>query len=224
MKSLILASCLLLSTNIVNSQSCDYYYLQDGKTAELTNYNRKGDEVGKNVYKISSVKKSGGSTTSQVQTELFDKKGKSFAKASNSVKCTDGSLMIDMKMFLSPEQAGQIKAEAKASDVYLAYPPNMKPGDALPDGKFNMEVQQDNGMTTKVDVNITDRKVAAQEAVTTPAGTWQCFKITYRSAIKIGMMGIGIPVRADVTEWFAPGFGTVKTEAKGSTTVLTKFQ
>jgi len=213
-----------MSASIAISQSCDYYYLQDGKTAEITNYNRKGDEVGKNVYKITSVNKSGGSTTSLVQTELFDKKGKSFAKASNSVKCTDGSLMIDMKMLLSPEQAGQIKAEAQASDVYLAYPPNMKAGDALPDGKFNMEVKQDNGITTKVDVKITDRKVETQESVTTPAGTWQCFKITYHSAVKIGMMGIGIPIKADVTEWFAPGFGTVKTEAKGATTVLTKFQ
>lgn len=224
MKSLILISCLFLSANIANSQTCDYYYLQDGKTAEITNYNRKGDEVGKTVYKVSSVNKSGGSSTSLVQTELFDKKGKSFAKASNSVKCTDGSLMIDMKMLLSPEQTGQIKAEAKASDVYLAYPPNMKTGDALPDGKFNMEVKQDNGITTKVDVKITDRKVETQEAVTTPAGTWQCFKITYHSAVKIGMMGIGTPIKADVTEWFAPGFGTVKTEAKGATTVLTKFQ
>jgi hypothetical protein len=224
MKSLILTACLSTAASFAFSQTCNYYFLQDGKTAEITNYNRKGEDIGKSVYKISSVSKSGGSTSSMVQTEMFDKKGKSFAKASNSVKCTDGALMMDMKMFMAPEQSGQIKAEAKASDVYLAYPTNMKTGDALPDGKFNMEIKQDNGMTSKVDVNITERKVAAEESVTTPAGTWQCFKITYRSAVKIGMMGIGIPIRADVTEWFAPGFGTVKTEAKGATTVLTKFQ
>ncbi len=38
------------------------------------------------------------------------------------------------------------------------------------------------------------------------------------------MMGIGIPVKGDVTEWFAPNFEVVKTESKGGTTVLTKFE
>jgi hypothetical protein len=101
----------------------------------------------------------------------------------------------------------------------------MKAGDALPDGIMNLDIQQDNGMKTNVDVKITDRKVELQESVTTPAGTWNCFKISYHSAIKIAIMGIGIPIKADITEWFAPNFGVVKTESsKGSTTVLTKFQ
>jgi hypothetical protein len=224
MKPTFLALFFCLAASAVFSQNCNYYYLQNGKTAELTFYNKKGDETGKGVYAVNSANKSGSTTTAQVSSEVFNKKGKTIAKATNSVKCDNGVLMVDLKAFISPEQAEQIKATAQASDVYLSYPSTMKTGDALPDGKMNVDIQQDNGMKTNVDIKITDRKVEGEESVTTPAGTWQTFKITYKSAIKVAMMGIGIPIKSDVTEWFVPNFGTVKTEAKGSTTVLTKFQ
>jgi hypothetical protein len=224
MKPILIAACFCLAGTAARSQNCNYYFLQNGKTAEITVYNKKNAETGKNVYKISSVNKSGTTTTAVVNTELFDKKGKSFAKATNNMKCEGGALMVDLKVFMSPEQAGQLKAQAKAADVYLSYPTSMKPGDALEDGRFTMDIKQDNGIESTVTINITDRKVEGQESVTTPAGTWNCFKITYKSNIKITMMGIGIPVKADVTEWFAPNFGVVKTESKGSTTVLTRFE
>lgn len=224
MKPILMAACFCVAVTAALSQNCNYYFLQNGKTAEITVFNKKNAESGKNVYKISSVSKSGGTTTAVVDAELFDKKGKSFAKATNNMKCEGGALMVDLKMFMSPEQAGQLKAEAKAADVFLSYPSSMKAGDVLDDGHFTMNIKQDNGIESTVTINITDRKVEGQESVTTPAGTWNCFKITYKTNIKITMMGIGIPVKGDVTEWFAPNFGVVKTESRGGTTVLTKFE
>jgi hypothetical protein len=225
MKPIFVLLLSMLGGNLAFSQNCNYYYLQDGKTAEITFYNKKGDENGKSVYTVTSASKSGGTTAATVSSEVFSKKGKSIAKGTNNVKCDNGMLMVDLKAYISPEQAEQIKADAKASDVYLSYPTNMKAGDALPDGAMNIDIQQSNGMKSNVDVKITERKVEGQESITTPAGTWNCFKITYHSAIRIALMGIGIPVKADMTEWFAPNFGVVKTEtSKGATTVLTKFQ
>ncbi|MEO8403158.1 MAG: hypothetical protein ABI480_01130 [Chitinophagaceae bacterium] len=225
MKSILLTACLCLAGSLAFSQVCDFYYFRDGKTIELTFYNKKGDESGKSIYKVSDVKKSGSTTSGTIQSEVFDKKGKSIAKATNNIKCNGGELLIDLKMFMSSEQAGQIKADASASDSYLSYPAIMKTGDVLPDGKLHLNIDQNNGMKSVVDIDITERKVGEKETVTTPAGTWECFKITYHSVVKITMMGIGIPIRSDVTEWFAPGFGPVKTESsKGGTTLLTKFQ
>jgi len=37
-------------------------------------------------------------------------------------------------------------------------------------------------------------------------------------------IGIGIPMRAEVTEWFAPGFGVVKSDANGATTEITSVK
>jgi len=225
MKPILLLLLLVLGGNLAFSQNCNYYYLQNGKTAEITFYTKKGEESGKGVYNVTSASMAGNGGSSTVRSEIFNKKGKSIAKGTNNIKCDNGVFMVDLKAFISPEQQEQIKADAQAADVYLSYPANMKVGDALPDGNMDLDIQQDNGMKTHVNVKITDRKVEGQESVTTPAGTWNCFKITYHSAIKVALMGIGIPIKADITEWFAPNFGVVKTESsKGSTTLLTKFQ
>jgi hypothetical protein len=37
-------------------------------------------------------------------------------------------------------------------------------------------------------------------------------------------IGIGIPINADVTEWYAPGFGVVKTESGGGKTEITAIK
>lgn len=224
MKRLFLLSILYVFSTLASAQNCNFYYLQNGKTAEITIYKKNGDENGRIVYKTSSVAKTGTTTTAVVSSEMFNKKGKSFSKATNNIKCENGVLMMDMKMFISPEQQEQIKGEAQASDVYLTYPSSMNAGDALPDGNFNMEVKSESGLKTTTDVKITERKVEGKESVTAPAGTWDCYKISYHSVIKIGIMGMGIPIKMDVTEWFAPGFGVVKTESKYGTTVLTKFE
>jgi hypothetical protein len=70
---------------------------------------------------------------------------------------------------------------------------------------------------------MTKRKVEGRESVTTPAGTWNCFKITYHSKM-IFKMGIGIPMNMDVTEWWAPGFGVVKTESDSGKTEITAIK
>lgn len=62
---------------------------------------------------------------------------------------------------------------------------------------------------------VTNRKVVGNETVTSPAGSWDCFKITYDADFSTKVMGMSMPMRMQATEWFAPGFGVVKTESYG---------
>jgi len=57
-------------------------------------------------------------------------------------------------------------------------------------------------------ISITNRKVEAVENVTTPAGTFECYKISYDIATK--MM---INVKMKGTEWYAKNVGLVKSES-----------
>jgi len=224
MKILLFAVCLVLS-NIIIGQDCNYYFLQDNKTIEQTFKNKKGKETGKQVYTISNVSKSGTISTGTVNSEFFSDKGKSISKATNNVKCIAGVLMMDMKLFIPSAQQEQMgTAAATASDVYLEYPVAMKEGDALKDGQFSMDYKSTSGMSGSVSVNITERKVLSKESVTTPAGTWDCFKISSNQKMNIKTAGIGIPIKADVIEWFAPGFGVIKSDANGATTEITSIK
>lgn len=207
------------------AQDCNsYYYLQNNKIVEMTIYNKKGDAGGKVIYTVSKVSGNASALTATVNTEMLDKKGKSIAKGANNIKCDNGVMMMDIKMFLPQQQAEMLKeTEATASNVYLDYPATMSVGDKLKDANFNMDMNT-NGMKQSMSMNITDRNVAAKESVTTTAGTWECYKIVYKSNTNIKTMGIGIPFNMDVAEWFAPGFGTVKTESKYGSTVITSIK
>lgn len=225
MKRFFCLALFLTGFMVPRAQNCtDFFFLQDNKTVEMTTTNKKGKETGKMTYSVSNVIKSGSSVSSIVAMETFDTKGKSVSKAINNVKCADGVMMMDMKMFIPSAQQEQMgTAAASASDVYLEYPPSMKEGDMLKDGQFNMDFKMQSGMGGSVSVNITNRKVHGRESVTTAAGTWDCFKITYKSRIVMKLI-VGIPINVEATEWYAPGIGVVKTETSGGKTEITAIK
>ena len=226
MRKIIILTCFisLLSFAAVAQDCADYFFLQNNKTIEMTFYNKKGKETGKQVYNVSDVQKSGGVTTALLKTEMFDKKGKSQAQGTSRIECNGGVMMVDMTMLLPQQQQEQFsKAEAKLDKFYIEYPVSMTVGDQLKDGSLNMDMET-GGMKQNLSMTIDNRKVAGKEAVTTAAGTWECFKITYNSKTTVKTMGIGIPVKFEATEWYAPGFGVVKTESKYGTTAITSIK
>jgi hypothetical protein len=206
-------------------QDCkNYYFLQQNKTIEMTIYNKKGEANGKQVYTVSNVTNNGGSTSATVNSEMFSQKGKSMAKGHSEIKCTGGVMMLDMSMQLPQQQQEQFaKADVKADKIYIEYPVNMNAGDKLKDATLDMTIDNA-GMKQSVNMVTSDRTVIAKESVTTTAGTWDCFKITYKSKITIKTMGIGMPFNLEGTEWFAPGFGVVKTESKHGGTAITAIK
>jgi hypothetical protein len=216
----------LIFGGILFAQDCsNYYYLQNNKTIEMTITNKKGNESGKMTYTISDVKKNGNTTTATINSEFVDAKGKSITKGTNNVKCVSGVMQMDMKVFIPAAQQEQMKTgTANASDVYLEYPANMNVGDQLKDGKLSMDYESSSGLKSSIEINITQRKVEGKESVTTTAGTWECFKITAHNKIVSKIAGIGIPFNMDVTEYFAPGFGIVKTESKTGKTEITSIK
>lgn len=214
-----------LITHISQGQDCkSYYFLQKDKTIEMTIYDKKGEANGKQVYTVSNVTNNGGSTSATVNSEMFSRKGKSIAKGHSEIKCTNGVMMIDMTMQLPQQQQEQFaKADVKADKIYIEYPVTMKAGDKLKDATLDMTIDNA-GMKQSVNMVTSDRTVVEKESVTTTAGTWDCFKITFKSKINIKTMGIGMPFNMEGTEWFAPGFGIVKTESKHGGTAITAIK
>ncbi len=223
-KSLVLGLIILFATAI-HAQDCSkYYFMQENKTVEMTIYNKKGDPSGKQIYNINEVSNSGGTTTANVNTEMFDKKGKSVAKSSGKYECKGGVILVNMKMMIPSAQMEQFgKADVKADDVYVEYPSDMKVGDALKDANFNMEMDQGGLKQTLIYV-VNNRKVEGKESVTTTAGTWDCFKISFKGKLTIKTAGIGIPLNVEGHEWYAPEFGIVKTESKQGGTAITSIK
>ncbi len=216
--------CLFLISGYTYSQDCKgYYFLQNNKTVEVTVYDKDGKENGKVVHKVSNVTAISNGVSAVINTENFNKKGKSTSTASNTIKCAGGVMMMDIKMGLSKEQQKPYAATAQTDNAFIEYPANLKTGDNLKDAAINLHSNL-NGMEQSTEMQTTNRKVLAKETITSPAGTWECYKISYSCKITTKVMSMSIPINVEGTEWFSPGFGIVKTETKYGTTLVTSIQ
>jgi hypothetical protein len=225
MKLIIVFALLLLAKNIFSQDCSNYYYLQNNKMIEMTITNNKGNESGKMTYVVSDSKKNGSSISATINSEFVDAKGKTISKGANNVKCENGAMQMDMKVFIPPVQLEQMKTgTANSNDAYLEYPANMKVGDQLKNGQLNIDYESTNGKKSSIEINISDRKVDGKETITTPAGTWECYKISAKNKIVSKIGDTGIPITMDVIEWFVPGFGIVKTESKTGKTEITSIK
>ena len=106
-----------------------------------------------------------------------------------------------------------MEGEAKFEPVYLEYPAKLSVGDALKDAEFKMDISAKGGVSSNVVFKEENRKVAAKENVTSPAGTWEAYVISYDGSMKMKMAGIGLPAFTyTAKEWFVPGMDIVKSE------------
>ncbi len=223
MKTLVLLAIAFTPALATKAQSCNYYYLQNNKTVEISIFDKKQRMSGKLIYKVSDVKKSGTSVSSKVNSEIQDKNGKLIGSGASTMLCSNGILKVDMKMMIPVESQAMNTADVTGASSYMEYPVSLSVGQKLPDANFAMDMNMNTGIKGHVDIDVTERMVVAKESITTPAGTWDAYKITSKQKMLI-RMGIGIPRRDEVTEWFVPGFGVVKTQSKGGGTELTAIK
>lgn len=213
-----LTSCItaFLLFSSAFSQNCSGYYYLSNSSVVMTTYDKKAKENGKVTYTISDIKKTGDAITANFTSEMVDEKGKSLSKGSGKYKCAGGNLFVDARTSMPQEQMGAYKdMDVKADEVFIEYPASFSSGQSLKDANFKMEVINKGNAFSTITMNQTNRKVEGKESVTSPAGTWECWKISYDGRFRAtvgGPSGIGIPFNFKSTEWFAPGFGIVKTE------------
>lgn len=211
-KILSFVACILLLVNVLRAQDCkNYYYLMNNAEVEMTMFDANGTAVARNVYNVLSVSKDGAASVSEFTSTLKDAGGKTISSGKGKFRCDGGAIMIDMKMSLpNLPQLQNLKMESEGN-AFLNYPASLKEGQPLPDGSFEMSGNA-RGMDMTLQYKVTDRKVAGREQVTTAGGSWECYKITYHMSLAMKMMGMNIPMEMVAAEWFAPGFGVVKTE------------
>lgn len=212
-RSFVLIAMLLGTVTSLLAQDCkNYYYLRNNSEVEMSVYDGKGELVAKNIYNVLAVNKEGTGLVSDFTTTVKDAKGKELSSGKGKVKCDGDNLLIDMQMNMpNIPQMQAMKMESGKAATFLSYPNSMKVGQSLPEGSFEMNSTA-NGMDVNLQYKVSNRKVVAKEKVTTPAGTWECFKVTFDISLSLKMMAMSMPFDLIGAEWFAPGFGVVKTE------------
>ena len=227
----VLFIALLMLSGFTLDDSCrSFYPMEEGKKFEMTSYNAKDKMQSRVEYEVVDKKISGNKASATISMAGYDNKNKESFSGDFTVYCEDGLFTIDMKSMLNAAQLEQMEAFENMETTWetqnLELPASMKVGDQLKDGSLNMTVKASGGGMTIMSLNttITDRKVIAEEKMTTPAGTFDCLVITSSYNYKAGF----VTVTYDTKEWFAENVGPVRSETyrKGSLesyTLLTKL-
>jgi hypothetical protein len=221
----ILLVAVLLPT-ITTAQNCkNILLLQKGKRITTTLYDKKGKEEGKEIWRVNNVNDNGVTAASSVKCEVKDKDGIVTSSVLNNITCNGVAMQMNLKMMLTE---GQLKpltnAKVTTQGEYMDYPVTVTIGDKLTEGHLIVDVTTEKGINKSINLDVTDRVVGAKESITTTAGTWECYKITSKHKIITKVAGIGVPTKTDVTEWYAPGVGIIKTETKNGTKIVTAIQ
>jgi hypothetical protein len=203
MKTIIAAAIAVTSlVQSVKAQSCSQFInAVNGKKLVYENLDAKGKEQGKITY--FATKKD--ASTVSYHTEISDKSGKQVTSSDSEIKCDGDVISIDMKSFIPPSSTKQFsKMQMQADTKYLAYPLNLKAGQTLTDGNADITINNDGHNMGDIQMEITNRKVEAEENIQIASGSFNCFRISYDAMVKVKMMGIGFPVHMHVIEWFSP--------------------
>ncbi|MCE7063732.1 hypothetical protein [Dyadobacter sp. CY326] len=212
-KFLLWSLCMLLLVQTVAfAQECGGVALKEGSGFEMANFDAKGKENGKIIYKIIKVDKEGPFTVFNIEMESFSGKGKSDFKNVYQMKCDGNVVSMDAKSMINQEQLKSFQnMEMKFTYDNIEYPTKYAVGDKLKDASVK-GTGQSGPMGVSFDMNIKNRNVTGQENITTPAGTFDAYKIKSDLGFEMKM---GFPVRMEMEtiSYRAPGvIWDIKTE------------
>jgi hypothetical protein len=191
------------------AQDCEpYMVVNQGAVREMTNYDKKDKVTGTSVQTVKEIKTVGAKTEWTINSVSKDAKGKQTSAGDLHMSCEAGIFTMDMKNFLNEETLKSFEGMEVTMDATdLDYPAVLTPGMTLKDGNITIKASNQGVPIMTMVVKIYDRKVLAIEDMTTPAGTFSCYKMSQTIETKTMFT-----VVAKSTDWIAKKVGTVRSE------------
>lgn len=217
---IIATTFALFISAMAQAQSCESFIMfKKGATYEMETFNAKDKIQNRMVYLVKEVTSTSSDISSTVHTTAYDGKDKLQNELDMKMLCTGEKLSIDMtEMFKSMQQknGSADNMELTIDGAMIDIPKNMTVGQSLADINTTMKVIDKKSNTEMMHMNMitSKRKVEGKESITTPAGTFDCFKISYETLVepKMTMMNMKLPSYLfNGILYFAKEIGMVKT-------------
>lgn len=209
----ILALTLMSFTNSFYEGGNDicktYFPLEKGTKLTYQNYDSKDKLQSTDYFMVKDVVTANGITTISVEASGTDKKGEPSYETTFEYTCENGVFKISMESMMSPEQMEAYKdMEVTVTQSEIQFPSNMTVGQSLPDADMNVKVASNGMQIMEMNFKISNRKIEAKESITTAAGTFECFKLTQTTNMK--MMFINKTFTS--VDWITENIGPVRSE------------
>lgn len=206
----VLPIIFLFLAGITNAQDCEVFFpFKDGSVRLMKSYDKKDKLTGSNRQKVISVKDIENGKEISVENQSYDKKDKLIAQDSLTMTCQGGVFKVDMHNYVPAETMKGLEGmEVKVDARDLEFPSNLTAGEQLKDGYIKIVASNMGIPMITLLVKIYDRKVEGTDDMTTPAGTFKCYKISQTVEVKsIGKYTI------TSKDWISKDVGTVRSES-----------
>lgn len=209
-KNLLIGLVVMLSLQL-KAQDCESYFpLNEGSEVELHSFDAKGKLTGKSIQKLVSKEETADGLEIIVHQTVLDSKDKNQGENDLKYVCSGGTFYIDMNSMMSPQQKeGYEGTNVEVNTENLDIPSNPTVGQTLQDGYIEMKIVSESPVNMSMRIDVTNRKVEAIEDVTTPAGTFKCYKISQDVNTKAGF----IKTTVQSISWYSKNAGVVKSES-----------
>ncbi len=198
----------------LQAQDCTsaYYPMKTGTVITLQHLDGKNKISGTSVQLVKAVQKTAHGISAEIESDFKDKNDRSTGKHSYTMVCDNGVLKLNMKDWIgnmpaNQPQGSEIRMEITGDNLDL--PASLSVDQDLGGGTMSMKSYMGTMKIMEMNFTIKERKVEKKESVTVPAGTFDCYKITY--ILEYKMMG---KMRLSKSAaWYAKNAGMVKQES-----------
>lgn len=193
--------CFFLLTifafNIAKAQDCKHISFTKGASYEMEHYDDKSKKTGTTKNNVKEVNVSDAKNVANIHSEHYDDKNEKKFEGDLKVVCENGNMLLDISDLVKNNPlANNSQMELKMESSLMGIPTNLSVGLALSDGNAKVKIldKKSGQKFATVNISIYNRKVEAKEKITTPAGTFECFKITSDIKMETAMdMGMELP-------------------------------
>jgi hypothetical protein len=230
MKHILLFSAMLLLAYSGVAQSCNTYFsIQEGVKSTYEFYNAKNKVVSRNVNQFKNVSGSGNQLKAVLLSQVLDLKSGNVTGSSESEwTCDNGVVHFTMNaMAIEGVDMGNPTIGVTVDGDEMDIPSSFEVGQSLKDVTYHIKMSVSGINMMDRNFMIKNRKVESRENVTTPAGTFDCYKISYTTESTGKSGNTTKPVQTAV--WYSANVGMVKTEnykddKVSSSQLLTKIE
>jgi hypothetical protein len=200
---------MIFISSVFYAQDACVSYLPDESTKmTYINYDKKGKEESTTTTEVKSVKTVGDTTYYKVHQLVSTGKKKNDYETDFKYRCEGNKFVIDMKSVLNSEMMAPYQdASVVVETDNMSIPSTLEAGMELEDGKIDVMVKMDY-LTTNIKARVFYREVLGQEEVTTPAGTFNAWKIEGNVESKVTFMRVAVRT----VEWYVRDVGIVRSE------------
>lgn len=205
MKTLLIVIAALIFAPVTAQTNCSKYYAsKPGRKLIHKVYDKRERLSMTTEYNVESATPSG----IQMNFNLWDKRGEHITGGKLALGCDNRTTYLAPESIMTDllSQYEDMEYTVTTTDR-LAIPNHLEIGQTLPDASASISLNAQI-LAINFDIVLSNRKVVRREQIETPAGTFDCYVITYDNE----MRGALASRNYQCTDWIAEGIGMVKQE------------